>query len=97
MTLSVLLPFIHGTLNTDYFCPMVATSCRSNKYPLTESHLDEMVDHEGSDAGSPPLGMDQQEGDIGLVVLHVWHHETKANHNFFIEDNHAEVWVLQTL
>lgn len=56
-----------------------------------------MVDHEGADARPPPLGMDQQEGDVGLIVLHVWHHETKANHHFLIEDDHAEVWVLQTL
>lgn len=61
------------------------------------SHLDEMVDHEGADAGPPPLRMHQQEGDVGLVVLDVRHHETEANHHLLVEDDHAEVWVLQTL
>lgn len=56
-----------------------------------------MVDHECADASPPPFGMDQQEGDVGFVVLHVWHHETEANNHFFIEDDHAEVRILQTL
>lgn len=61
------------------------------------AHLDQMVDHEGADASSPPLGMDQQEGDVGLVVLHVRNHEAKAHHHLLIEDHHAEVGVLQAL
>lgn len=56
-----------------------------------------MVDHEGSDASPPPLGMHQQEGDVGLVVLDVWHHEAKTNHNLLVEDDNTEVRVLQTL
>lgn len=76
---------------TDYLPPG-----GSNKYPL-RCHLDEMVDHEGANASSPPLRMDQQKGDVGLVVFHIWHHETEANHNLFVEDDHAEVRVLQTL
>lgn len=61
------------------------------------SHLDEMVDHEGANAGPPPLGMHQQEGDVGLVVLDVRHHETEADHNLLVEDDDAEVRVLQAL
>lgn len=56
-----------------------------------------MVDHEGADAGPPPLWMDQQEGDVGLVVLHVWNHETEADHHLLIQDDHAKVWVLEAL
>ena len=56
-----------------------------------------MVDHECSDPSPPPLGMHQQEGDVGLVVLHVRHHEPKADHHLLIKDHYAEVWVLETL
>lgn len=77
----------------DLSCPLVDMHCHCNTHP----NLDQMVDHEGADASSSPLGVNQQEGDIGLVVLHVWNHETKTNHHFFIQGNHAEIRVLQTL
>ncbi len=86
--------------NVNYSCPLVTTHCHNSDTGTSligGSYLDEMVDHEGSDAGSPPLRMNKQEGDVGLVVLHVWHHETKANHDLLIEDNNAEVGILQTL
>lgn len=78
-------------------CPPQVPAASEPCAQCLEPHLDQMVDHKGADAGSPPLRMHQQEGDVGLVVLHVWHHETKANHDFLIEDHHAEVRVLQTL
>lgn len=48
-------------------------------------HLDQMVQHEGGDAGLAPLGMAEDEGDVGLVVLDVRHHERKANHQLPME------------
>lgn len=67
------------------------------RHRATLSYLDEMVDHEGSNPSSPPLRMDQQEGDVGLVVLHIRYHEPKTNHDLLVEGDHAEVRVLQTL
>lgn len=64
---------------------------------VTPLYLDEVVDHEGANAGSPPVGVHQQEGDVGLVVLHVRDHEAKANDHLLVENHHAEVGILQTL
>lgn len=61
------------------------------------SHLNQMVDHKGGDPGSPPLGMHQQEGDVGFVILDIRHHEAEADHHFLIEHHDAEVRVLQAL
>lgn len=56
-----------------------------------------MVNHEGGDPGSPPLGMHQQEGDVGFVIFDVRHHEAEADHHFLVQHHDAEVWVLQAL
>lgn len=64
---------------------------------LIMAHLNEMVNHEGGDTSTPPFRMHQQEGDVGLVVLHIWHHEAKTDHNFLVKHHYAEVWVLEAL
>lgn len=75
---------------------MVAAA-RTPRPAHLQSHLDQVVNHEGPDAGPPPLGVDEQEGDVGLVVLHVRHHEAEAHHHLLVKDDDAEVRVLQAL
>ncbi len=68
-----------------------------NMADLYLTHLYEMIDHECGDTSSPPFRMHQQEGDVGLVVFHIRHHEAKTDDNFLIKHHHAEVWVLKAL
>ena len=42
-------------------------------------YLYEVIQHEGGDACPAPLGVCEDEGDVGLVILDVRHHEGEAN------------------
>lgn len=64
---------------------------------LSHAGLNEMVDHECGDTSSPPFRMHQQEGDVGLVVFHIRHHEAKTDHDFLVKHHHTEIWVLEAL
>lgn len=61
------------------------------------AYLNQMVNHEGGNPGSPPLRMHQQEGDVGFIIFDIRHHEAKADHHFLIEHHNAKVRVLQAL
>lgn len=56
-----------------------------------------MINHESRDPRSPPVRMDKQKRDISFVVLHVRDHEAEGDDDFLIEDDDAEVRVLQAL
>ena len=60
-------------------------------------YLYEVVEHEGGDAGSTPLGVRKDERYVRLVVLDVRHHERKADDALPVENDTAEVWILETL
>ena len=47
-----------------------------------KADLNEVVEHEGGDAGTSPLWVGEDEGDVGLVVLHIRYHEGKGHHHF---------------
>ena len=53
-----------------------------------------MVHHECANARISPLGVYEQEWDVGFIELDIWYHEPKPNDNLTIEDHHAEVWIL---
>lgn len=73
-------------------------ACRDMKsHILAHARLNQMVDHERGNPCSPPLRMNKQKGDVGLVVLHVRNHEAEGNNDFLIKDDNTEVWILQTL
>lgn len=61
------------------------------------SHLNQMINHKGCDPSSPPLRMNQQEGDVGFVIFDIRHHEAKSDHHFLIKHHDAEIRVLQAL
>ena len=50
------------------------------QYSKPKMYLDEMVQHKACNASTSPLRMSEDERDIGLIVLHIWHHEGKPNH-----------------
>lgn len=64
---------------------------------VSVSHLNQMINHKGCDPSSPPLRMNQQEGDVGFVIFDIRHHEAKSDHHFLIKHHDAEIWVLQAL
>lgn len=57
-------------------------------------YLDKMINHEGCNSSSPPLGVNKQKRDVSFIVFHVWHHKAKGNDNFFVKNNNTEVWIL---
>lgn len=60
-------------------------------------HLDQVVEHEGGDAGAAPLGMREEVRHVGLVVGHVGHHEREADDQVAVEHHAAKVRILQAL
>lgn len=56
-----------------------------------------MINHESRDPRSSPVRMDKQKRNISFVVLHVGDHEAEGYDDFLIEDDDAEVRVLQAL
>ena len=61
----------------------------------SRAHLDEMINHEFGDAPQPPLGMHEDERDVGLRVTHVGNEKRESNHQLPIERNATEFRVLQ--
>ena len=62
----------------------------NNHLSCVKTDLYEMVEHEGGDAGSSPLWVCKDEGDVGFIVLHVRHHEGKG-HLHFPDHNKVDV------
>lgn len=60
--------------------------------PTDGSHLNEVIEHEGSDTRRLPLGMDR---DISNVTL--WGHEGTSQHHLLIEGDDGEIWIFQKL
>ena len=61
------------------------------------TYLNQMVDHEGTDAGTSPLRMDKEKGDIGFVVFDIRNHESETDHHLTVQNHHTEVWIVEAL
>ncbi len=59
-------------------------------------YLAEMVEHKLGDSGSPPFRVSEDEGNVGLGVSDVRHHEGEGDDELAVDDDAAEVGVLKT-
>ena len=60
------------------------------------NYLAKVIEHELCYADPPPLWMGEDEADVGLRVTDVGDHEGESDDDSTINDNAAEVGVLQT-
>ena len=47
---------------------------------LQVAYLKKVVDHESGNASTTPLGVSEQERNVGFIVFDIGHHEGKANY-----------------
>ena len=60
------------------------------------NYLTKVIEHELCNTDPPPLWMCEDEADVGLRVTDVGDHEGESDDDATINDNAAEVGVLQT-
>jgi len=68
---------------------VVGGHVKNNVFARTS--LNEMVNEELGQPETPPIWVDEQEGDIGFCVTDVWGEKGESYNHPFINGHHAEI------